>query len=204
MKVAYNDCYGGFSLSPLALTKYAKKKGIDLTWYERFNDKKGDVFYKRLNRTPANDSLKFHSLNFDFGKTIKELPSDSYYYPSFVSDESRKDVDLINVIESLGVSANGLGSSLRITEVPDGVEYEIDEYDGNESVLPIIMDESVSAKELDELREKAEAFDFLSGMGEFQFMPSPEYCSLFNDEESSVTEGDNLLDCVKQARECEG
>ncbi len=64
--------------------------------------------------------------------------------------------------------------------------------------------ESVSAKELDELREKAEAFDFLSGMGEFQFMPSPEYCSLFNDEESSVTEGDNLLDCVKQARECEG
>ena len=33
MKVAYNTCYGGFGLSPLAATQFAKKKGINLTWY---------------------------------------------------------------------------------------------------------------------------------------------------------------------------
>jgi len=37
MKVAYNSCYGGFSLSPIGLTEFAKKKGIELTWYDRDN-----------------------------------------------------------------------------------------------------------------------------------------------------------------------
>ena len=31
MKIAYNACFGGFGLSPLAETEYAKRKGIDLT-----------------------------------------------------------------------------------------------------------------------------------------------------------------------------
>lgn len=35
MKVAYNNCFGGFSLSNLALKEFAKKKRITLTWYEQ-------------------------------------------------------------------------------------------------------------------------------------------------------------------------
>jgi len=40
MKVAYNSCFGGFGLSPLALEMFAEKKGITLTWYERSGDRK--------------------------------------------------------------------------------------------------------------------------------------------------------------------
>ena len=46
----------------------------------------------------------------------------------------RDDPDLINVVEKLGESANGDFANLEIVEIPDDVEWEIDEYDGMESV----------------------------------------------------------------------
>lgn len=47
---------------------------------------------------------------------------------------SREDSDLIRVVEELGEMANSKYSSLRIIEIPDDVEYDIQEYDGWESV----------------------------------------------------------------------
>ena len=46
----------------------------------------------------------------------------------------RTDPILIQVVETLGAEANGRFAKLRIIEIPDDVEWEITEYDGNESV----------------------------------------------------------------------
>ena len=51
-------------------------------------------------------------------------------------DIQRNDKALIEVVEELGEGANGFLAKLRIEEIPDGSEFEIDEYDGLESVVP--------------------------------------------------------------------
>ena len=54
----------------------------------------------------------------------------------FSGDEFRSDPDLIKVIEDLGDKANGMCADLQIEDIPDGASFEIDEYDGSESVVP--------------------------------------------------------------------
>ena len=48
----------------------------------------------------------------------------------------RDDPELIKIIESIGLdSAAGDQAKLAIVGVPEGVEWEITEYDGNETVV---------------------------------------------------------------------
>ena len=140
MKVAYNNCYGGFGLSPLAETEYSKKKGITLTWYEGI----GGYPYKAYRKVTDISGLHGHGLrpialmpsNTDLGDTLTEIPSANLVYRLWRDDENRADPDLIEVIERLGDKADGCFASLAIKEVPDGSEFEITEYDGNEDVVP--------------------------------------------------------------------
>jgi hypothetical protein len=53
------------------------------------------------------------------------------------SDINRADPALVQVVEELDDEANTRFSDLRITELPAGTKYRIDEYDGNESVCTI-------------------------------------------------------------------
>ena len=46
----------------------------------------------------------------------------------------RADPNLVEVVEQLGKRANGVYAELKVVEVPDDVEWEICEYDGNEWV----------------------------------------------------------------------
>ena len=46
----------------------------------------------------------------------------------------RTDPILIQVVETLDAEADGFYAKLRIIEIPDDVEWEITEYDGNELV----------------------------------------------------------------------
>lgn len=41
---------------------------------------------------------------------------------------------LVAAVEKLGEKANGRFSSLEVVEIPDGIDYYIDEYDGIENV----------------------------------------------------------------------
>ena len=60
---------------------------------------------------------------------LKGYPNDSrsLYY-------NRNDPILVQVVEELGDKASGRLSRLRVVEIPDDVEWQIDEYDGNEWV----------------------------------------------------------------------
>jgi hypothetical protein len=49
-------------------------------------------------------------------------------------DIPRDDPYLIKIIRDLGMSANGAHANLKIVEVPPDVEWQIEEYDGNEWV----------------------------------------------------------------------
>jgi len=134
MKVAYNSCYGGFGLSSIALTKFAEKKGITLTWYKQIGyGRQHEVEYIKVEGVPENN-FAFTSLKEDLGEHIKGTPA-GLYYPIF-HYETRRDPDLIAVIEELGEKANGPFADLKIAEIPDGVEYEITDYDGLEEVVP--------------------------------------------------------------------
>ncbi len=58
------------------------------------------------------------------------IPWDGYGYPEIARDDPK----LVEVVERLGEAANGAHASLRVVEIPDDVEWEIDEYDGVETI----------------------------------------------------------------------
>jgi hypothetical protein len=47
-------------------------------------------------------------------------------------DMSRDDPKLVECVESLGRQANGQFAKLKVVEIPDGVDWQIQEYDGSE------------------------------------------------------------------------
>ena len=53
---------------------------------------------------------------------------ESYY------DIPRNDPTLVHVVETLGTAANGHFAQLHIVDIPDNVNWQISEYDGNETV----------------------------------------------------------------------
>lgn len=61
------------------------------------------------------------------------LKWDGYGY-AYIDKDKRTDPKLIECIEKLGAEANGFCAKLGIVEIPDKVDWEIEEYDGNEWV----------------------------------------------------------------------
>lgn len=49
----------------------------------------------------------------------------------------RDDKDLIEIVEQLGDKANGGYAKLSIVEIPDGVDWCVEEYDGNEWIAEV-------------------------------------------------------------------
>jgi len=52
----------------------------------------------------------------------------------FDRDLDRDDPVMVAVVEELGTSADTRMSELRVVEIPDDVEWQIEEYDGSEWV----------------------------------------------------------------------
>jgi hypothetical protein len=130
MKIAVNKCYGGFSLSPLATKRYGELKGIQVYFYKqtKYRFKDGcDEYVKTDNLNDNNFSI--YAYTKDYGTKIKILENECYFSNR---PEDRSDPDLIKVIEELGNQANGRCANIKIIDIPDDVEWEIEEYDGSE------------------------------------------------------------------------
>ena len=107
MKIVINKCFGGFGLSEEAVLLYGKKKGLNIIAVKHKTMKNLCYFY--LNE--VKDGNNFHK-----------------------GDIQRNDPILIEVVEELGKKEDGYCAELKIVEIPDDVEWIIEEYDGKEWV----------------------------------------------------------------------
>ena len=130
MKLVINKCYGGFELSHAAIMRYAKLKGIKLFAFTEeyptnYNNRKF-LEYK------GQESFCIHY-------STKPLKDGKHEEDSYFStyDFKRNDPILIQVVEEMGTKANGRCAKLEIIEIPDGTEWQIEEYDGSEWVSEV-------------------------------------------------------------------
>ena len=138
MKVVINTCYGGFGLSPKAEKLYLSKIGKECFFYKqtKYSFKDGINEYTKILFEEAEGDYFHHTYTKDMGDTFNEYNEEFYWYERFDDDRSNK--ELIETIEELGESeSSGQHASLEIVEIPDGIEWDIDEYDGVESIHEI-------------------------------------------------------------------
>jgi len=130
-KIVINKCYGGFSISEKALYRLAELKGVTL--YKKQED--GEFFPTYWTVPEIPDGIikdkDWHKASLEDRIISNELCRKSTMGNR---PENRADPDLIKVVEELGKDADGKHSKLCVVEVPDGVEWEIEEYDGLEHV----------------------------------------------------------------------
>lgn len=105
MKIVINEDYGGYGLSDEAVLLYGQLAGIDL---QSYTDEFGNTGFYIGTITDDNDFCEY--------------------------DIARDDGFLIEVVETLGDAANSKYSSLKVVEIPDDVEWQIEEYAGNELI----------------------------------------------------------------------
>ena len=132
-KIVINRCYGGFSLSLKAQKRLAELKNKKVYFYKqiKYNYKNKIDEYQIINDLETNNMFVY-SLEQYLGDTFNNFPEDVKWFEN--RNIERDDEDLIKVIEALGKEANGGCASLEIIEIPDNVEWEIEEYDGLEWV----------------------------------------------------------------------
>lgn len=129
MKVVINKCYGGFGLSSKAEALYAEKAGIKIYRYS------GSYKQKRTKLAIDEEGgIITHTFTKDFGETMPDDTKESNKYYWSHNDIDRNDPFLVQVVEELGEEANSSFSILQIVNVPDNVNWYIEEYDGNEWV----------------------------------------------------------------------
>jgi len=133
VKVVINRCFGGFGLSHEAVMRYFEIKGITVypeqgkdywklwTYWivkpeDRIESKEGEDFYKM----PIEDRAAYNKAHSE--QTIYER------------DIERNDPALVQAVEELGDKANDTHAELAVVEIPDDVDFVIEEYDGMEHV----------------------------------------------------------------------
>jgi hypothetical protein len=127
MEIVINKCYGGFGLSNLAIQEYLKRKRKKAYFYKE--DKNKFIKLKNLNE----ETWTVYVFTKNLGESFSEWPKNdsSYIYDREIK---RDDPDLVKVVKQLGDKANGRYAELRVIKIPDGVLWEISDYDGMESV----------------------------------------------------------------------
>jgi len=144
-EVVINSCYGGFGLSPRAIlslvkknakciektpiceyygggNKYIEKPCYNSDWKKRYEE---DIVVNKI-------ILDEKFFIFSWLKTL----SDGEFIYNYNDDrgKNREDQDLINTVKDLGTEANGTCANLKIVEIPNDINYVIDEYDGFETI----------------------------------------------------------------------
>ncbi len=130
MKAVLNDCYGGFGLSTKAMIELIKIKS-DIVKVETLKE------YTGSSKPVRRKDEKWEKVkDYEFVSYIPDvLHKDGKVYRLKDEDspETRSHPDLVEVVKKLGEEAAGNYAKLRIADIPDGVPWEVNDYDGMES-----------------------------------------------------------------------
>jgi len=129
-RIVINECYGGFGLSRKAVLRYLEIKGQQV-WVEP--DKWGDSYWLVApeDRMILKSGPDFYSMSFEDRIEHNRIYEEQTFCPRKVG---RDDPVLVQVVEELGRQANGGYAQLEIVEIPDDVDWEIEEFDGMEHI----------------------------------------------------------------------
>lgn len=126
MKVIINACYGCYSLSDECKKALAAKKGHTAYEYTCYRDR-----FCRY-KPEVNKFFKVFLLDIDQEEVSHEEASKHKFKSLFKDGEERTDLDLISLIEENGSEwASGEDASLKIVEIPDDIEWFIEDDDGD-------------------------------------------------------------------------
>lgn len=115
MKIIINECYGGYGLSKKCLFWLIENKGWTVTEFTK------EGSYK----DPSAKIIKSNWCGEDQWHLMDQR-------------SSRTDPDVIEAVETLGVeTSSGRCSELKIVTIPDDVNWDIEEYDGMETVAEV-------------------------------------------------------------------
>ena len=127
MKVVINACHGGFGLSEKAFLRYAELKGLTV-----YPEGTGIVTtYWLVPEGEREDRTNYYSWPLE-----EQRASNKRLVKQVMNEHTipRDDPALVQVVEELGADANARFAELTIIEIPDGVVWQIEEYDGFEHI----------------------------------------------------------------------
>jgi hypothetical protein len=105
-KIVINKCHGGFGLSDDAVMRYGELAGFNLV--KTATNYGASLFYKE-----------------------GRVDNDHHFYERNLE---RDDKYLVQVVEEMGDLASGNFADLKVVEIPNDVEWQIEEYDGWEHI----------------------------------------------------------------------
>ena len=125
MKVVISICHGGFSLSHDGTLAYLAKKGI--TVYPEG---------KKYHLVPPDQRMDVSTMDWNSMTEEQRYAWNKAYSKTvfYDYDLDRTDPELVAVVQELGDKANGRCAELKVVDIPDDVEWQIEEYDGSEWV----------------------------------------------------------------------
>jgi hypothetical protein len=134
-KIVLNKCYGGFGIS-LEAALWLFEKGF----YDKENNAEYKLTLKKVFKN-TKDQDEYINKWEKYQKTGEKdfdlfwaMTPDKEYLLDTTLRNARDDDTLVKCVETLGEKANGKHAKLRIVQIPNNVNWEIDEYDGIESV----------------------------------------------------------------------
>jgi len=137
-KVILNKCFGGFDVSPKAYQLYAIYKGYSCLYKYQFTSTytyfQNKIVYKLVDL--FDECLGCYVTKY-FGKEISETEASKEDWEKhilYLGADNREDDILIKVVEELGDEASGRFGELIVVEIPDDLDYIIDNYDGIETL----------------------------------------------------------------------
>lgn len=136
MKIVKNNCFGGFSLSDKAYEKLIEY-GIPVRKYEQ--EERNPITGLYDNKSANNEGEVIFDRDLEDDDMSKSMRGFSgRYWSCFLDRHNRNHPLLVKVVEELGgghrKGASGEFADLKVVEIPDDIDYEIDDYDGVETI----------------------------------------------------------------------
>lgn len=143
-KIVINTKHGGFGLSAAAVKKYLELSGKECHFFKTgtntndvqpitLEEATQNTFWTAFTVPSPEQYLNLTKPWAAFSQTEQDEFNDVWDSIAFYSTNlDRDDEKLVQVVEELGETANCEFSQLKIVEIPEDVEWYIQDYDGVE------------------------------------------------------------------------